>query len=98
MKVSIPRYLCALVVCLSFPHIPAFAQSLEYEGNLAACTNGWESCNHSKLTQPEAGALVVAERERNYTPCLQGYGYCDRARLTPSEASGIPAEGTASPR
>ena len=47
----------------------------EHRSKLAACKDGQEICDYTKLTAPEAKTLADAERKRNYAACLEGYGY-----------------------
>jgi hypothetical protein len=70
----------------------------EHQVNVAACKEGQQSCDYSKLTQAETSTLATAEHQRNYASCLKGYGYCDRSRLTPAEAAAIPAKNSPTPR
>ena len=56
--------------------------SSERQRNLAACKDGQETCDYTKLSASETKTLVDAEHKRNYAACLKGYGYCDPARLT----------------
>ena len=60
----------------------------EHDRNLTDCKAGRETCQYSKLTGPETGALTDAEQVRNYRACLKGFGYCDRSRLTPVRVEG----------
>jgi hypothetical protein len=59
--------------------------SSERQRNLAACKDGQETCDYTKLSASETKTLVDAEHKRNYAACLKGYGYCDISRLTTDE-------------
>src|ERR1043166_6951076 len=67
------------------------AEATDHQYNVAACRNGWGSCDRSKLTAAEVIALAVADHAQNLSQCKSGLGKCDHSRLTPSEENEITA-------
>ena len=50
------------------------------------CENGWDECDHSKLSPLEASQSPVAEHKRSISACRDGEETGDYSRLTPPEA------------
>src|SRR5207245_205160 len=86
MKVSLRKCLLVQVACLGLWPILLFAQSPDLAQNLANCRNGYDSCDHSKLTQQETIALALADHQQNVSDCKNGMTSCDPSRLTQAEA------------
>jgi len=61
MKINLSKYRWAQVACLSLLPILVCAQSSDLAQNLADCVNGWQSCDHSKLSVSESADVAVAE-------------------------------------
>jgi hypothetical protein len=85
MKLGFPRSLWVIAACLGF-FLAATAQSSQ---NLAACRNGWASCDRSVLTLLEAHQLALADHQRNVVDCRNGWQSCDASKLTPEEAGAL---------
>ena len=74
-----------LSACFGFWPILLVAQSSDLTQNLADCNNGMTSCDHSRLSQSEAGESSLAQHRRNLENCQDGFGDCDRSKLTQTE-------------
>ena len=65
MKNNLRKYLQMQAASLSLLSVLVFAQPSDLAENLAACKNGRDSCDRSKLTQSESVALTLADHARN---------------------------------
>src|SRR5579863_4927084 len=91
MKVSLQKCLWGLAACFSLWPILLCAQSSDpaqspHRDNVSNCRSGFDSCDHSELTEPEAIALALAKHQRNVSDCNHGMLSCDPSKLTQSEA------------
>ena len=84
---SFGHILMLLVCCAG----SALAQSPDPEQNLFACKNGWDSCDHSVLTQTQKNNVVAAKHEQNIADCKDTWSSCDRATLSVAEQADVSA-------
>ena len=85
-KYRLPKYRWALVACLTLWPVLALAQSANLPQNLAACKDGSESCDPSKLSAAQLTEVARAAHVRNVAKCRDGYASCDRSKLSAPEA------------
>ena len=55
------------------------AQSPDHAQNLFACENGFDSCDHSVLTQTDKNELTAAKHQQNISDCKSAWRSCDRS-------------------
>ena len=86
MKV-IARTVYCLVMMISLVGFTGlmWAQSPDQQQNLFACTNGFDSCDSSALTQADKSALAKAKREQNISDCENSWTSCNRSSLSTPE-------------
>ena len=66
----------------------------EHQRNAQNCENGWDECDHSKLTPLQAKQTADAEHQRNLSACKDGQETCDYAKLTPPKPRRWPTPST----
>ncbi len=81
-------YILMFLVCCAGSSL---AQSPDQEQNLFACKNGWDSCNHSILTETQKSDVVAARHEQNIADCKDAWASCDRSTLSAAELADVSA-------
>ena len=92
MKRNHPTSLLLQPACFGLWPVLALGQQADLTGhqrNVPDCSNGWDSCDRSTLTGPEANALAIADHERNVANCKDALGSCDHSKLTDLEARDV---------
>ena len=82
MKINLSKSRWAQVVCLSLWPVLLCAQSSDLAQNLADCKSGWESCDHSRLSQSESADVALIEHRHNVANCRNRYDSCDHSKLS----------------
>src|SRR5882762_3155549 len=65
------------------------AQIAERQRNTVNCKNGWNDCDHSRLTRLEAREVQGAEHQRNLSDCKAGLETCEYSKLTEKESGAL---------
>jgi hypothetical protein len=58
-----------------------WAQSPDQQQNVFACTNGFDSCDGSALTQADKSAVANAKHQQNISDCENSWTSCNRSTL-----------------
>jgi hypothetical protein len=82
------------VACFSLMSLICFAvlvsaQSSDHEQNMFACKNGWESRDHTALTQADRSKVAAAKHEQNISDCENVWTSCDRSALSAPEVTEV---------
>ena len=89
MKITSQIVACALMMFAICCAAPISAQSPDQEQNLFACTNGFDSCDSSALTQADKNAVAKAKREQNISNCENSWTSCNRSTLSAAELAEV---------
>jgi hypothetical protein len=65
------------------------ARSPDQQQNVFACSNGWDSCDSSALTQADKSAVANAKQEQNISDCENSWASCNRFTLTTPELTKV---------
>ena len=58
-----------------------WAQSPDPQQNVFACSNGFDSCDSSALTQADKNAVADAKHKQNISDCENSWTSCNRSTL-----------------
>ena len=90
LKVALRTVFCSVMILtlVGFTGL-MWGRSPDQQENLFACSNGWDSCDSSTLTQADKNAVAKAKREQNISDCENSWTSCNRSTLSTQELAAV---------